>query len=36
MKIIKLYDKATNYYIGTIEASYTDIAKLEQDFIIRF
>lgn len=35
MKIVKLYDKATKYYIGTIEVSYTDIAKLEQDFIIR-
>ena len=35
MKTIKLYDKVTKYYIGTIEASYADIAKLEQDFIIR-
>ena len=35
MKIIRIYDKATNYYIGTIEASYADIAKLEQDFIIK-
>ena len=35
MKTIKLYDKVTKYYIGTIEASYADITKLEQDFIIK-
>ena len=35
MKTIRIYDKTTFFYIGTIEVSYTDIAKLEQDFIIR-
>ena len=35
MKTIRIYDKTTNYYIGTIEVSYTDITKLEKDFIIR-
>ena len=35
MKTIRIYDKATLFYIGTIEASYADITKLEKDFIIR-
>lgn len=35
MKIIRIYDKTTLFYIGTIEVSYNEIALLERDFIIK-
>ena len=35
MKTIRIYDKTTLFYIGTIEASYADIALLERDFVIK-
>ena len=35
MKTIRIYDKATKYYIGTIEVTYNEIALLERDFIIK-
>ena len=35
MKTIKIYDKTTLFYIGTIEATYNEIALLERDFIIK-
>ena len=35
MKTIRIYDKTTLFYIGTIEVLYNEIALLERDFIIK-
>lgn len=35
MRTYKIYDRATGFYIGTIEVYPDEVRKLEKEFILR-